>query len=162
MQPRIIICLGIAAAILSFPHTSEIKKPEPDPLIPQALASTTDEERPATITADPWSKVPPLLKRIAACESSYEHTPTAQPRQFEPNGKTVRYGRVDPDDTSAFQINLCGSNSPPLAALLARGSEPDVLPTEIGRWLTSPNTPPLGAGILYYLLPRRRSSSLGL
>src|SRR6476469_5060371 len=48
-------------------------------------------------------------------------------------------------------LNLFGSHSPPLAARLARVSEPDVWLTTTRERLTvsSPNTPPLGAGILY-------------
>src|SRR6476469_4309800 len=48
-------------------------------------------------------------------------------------------------------FNLFGSHSPPLAARLARVSEPDVWLTAGRERLTvsSPNTPPLGAGILY-------------
>lgn len=42
---------------------------------------------------------------MCACESSFEGTATGTPRQFEPDGKTVRYGRVDPDDRGMCQIN---------------------------------------------------------
>jgi len=49
-------------------------------------------------------------------------------------------------------LNLFGSHSPPLAASRARVSEPDVLLTAAQEQLTlsSRNTPPLGAGILYW------------
>src|SRR6476620_10900874 len=48
-------------------------------------------------------------------------------------------------------LNRFGSHSPPLAAPSARASEPDVRLTAARERLTlsSPNTPPLGAGILY-------------
>src|SRR3954454_11534146 len=49
-------------------------------------------------------------------------------------------------------LNPCGSHSPPLAALIARVSETDVLLTTGRRLAHLYNTPPLGAGILY---PRR-------
>jgi hypothetical protein len=47
-------------------------------------------------------------------------------------------------------MNPFGSHSPPLAALLARVSEPDVLLTTGWGLAHLRNTPPLGAGILYY------------
>jgi len=46
-------------------------------------------------------------------------------------------------------LNPCGSHSPPLAALIARVSETDVLLTTGRRLAHLYNTPPLGAGILY-------------
>ena len=46
-------------------------------------------------------------------------------------------------------VNPCGSHSPPLAALIARASETDVLLTTGWELAHLPNTPPLGAGILY-------------
>src|SRR3954454_7430428 len=59
-----------------------------------------------------------------------------------------------PDCAVIFRsLNLFGSHSPPLAASSARVSEPDVWLTAARERLTlsSPNTPPLGAGILYSL-----------
>src|SRR3954453_7968220 len=47
-------------------------------------------------------------------------------------------------------LNPCGSHSPPLAALIARVSETDVLLTTGRRLAHLYNTPPLGAGILYF------------
>src|SRR5690242_16818316 len=98
----------IAVLLISFSLPLPATEPSIPPLIPKALAATMTPERikaTSSIDVDPWDKVPTILKRIAACESSYEHKPTAQPRQFEPDGTTVRYGRVDHDDTGAFQIN---------------------------------------------------------
>ena len=46
-------------------------------------------------------------------------------------------------------MNRIGSHSPPLAALIARASETDVLLTTGWELAHLPNTPPLGAGILY-------------
>src|SRR3954471_5723598 len=46
-------------------------------------------------------------------------------------------------------LNPCGSHSPPLAALIARVSETDVLLTTGRRLDHLYNTPPLGAGVLY-------------
>src|SRR4051812_4591617 len=46
-------------------------------------------------------------------------------------------------------LNPCGSHSPPLAALIARVSETDVLLTTGRRLAHLYNTPPLGAGILF-------------
>jgi hypothetical protein len=43
-------------------------------------------------------------------------------------------------------LNPCGSHSPPLAALIARVSETDVLLTTGWRLAHLCNTPPLGAG----------------
>ena len=45
-----------------------------------------------------------------------------------------------------ISLNRFRLHSPPLAAFVARGSEPDVLLTQVGEWLTSPNTPPLEGG----------------
>src|SRR5438128_6706 len=55
-------------------------------------------------------------------------------------------------------MNLYGSHSPPLAASNARVSEPDVWLTAAREQLTvsSPNTPPLGAGILYLVMFEKR------
>src|SRR3954447_2660045 len=47
-------------------------------------------------------------------------------------------------------MNPCGSHSPPLAAFIARVSETDVLLTTGRRLAHLYNTPPLGAGILYF------------
>jgi hypothetical protein len=45
-----------------------------------------------------------------------------------------------------LEMNPCGSHSPPLAALIARASETDVLLTTGWELAHLPNTPPLGAG----------------
>jgi hypothetical protein len=49
-----------------------------------------------------------------------------------------------------FNLNPFGPHSPPLAALIARGSEPDVLLTQAGEWLTSPEYPAPWGGVLYF------------
>src|SRR4051812_20470295 len=53
-------------------------------------------------------------------------------------------------DSYITLLNPCGSHSPPLAALIARVSETDVLLTTGRRLAHLYNTPPLGAGILYF------------
>lgn len=53
-------------------------------------------------------KVPVLdntLKPVCACESSYEGGASGTPQQFEKDGVTVRYGRVNPADRGMCQIN---------------------------------------------------------
>jgi hypothetical protein len=57
------------------------------------------------------------------------------------------------------QVNHSGSHSPPLAALIARVSETNVLLTIGGRLAHLRNTPPLGAGILYCRLLRRNDGT---
>ena len=47
----------------------------------------------------------PALVPICACESSYEGTKEGNPQQFEPDGKTVRYGRENSSDRGMCQIN---------------------------------------------------------
>lgn len=47
----------------------------------------------------------PELVPICACESSFEGTKYGKPQQFEKDGVTVRYGRVDNDDRGMCQIN---------------------------------------------------------
>ena len=47
----------------------------------------------------------PELVPICSCESSYSGTKNDVPQQFEKDGKTVRYGRVEPDDRGMCQIN---------------------------------------------------------
>src|SRR4051794_34846727 len=72
---------------------------------------------------------------------------------------------LDSFDFAALpSLNPCGSHSPPLAALIARVSETDVLLTTGRRLAHLYNTPPLGAGILYCIVgplgfrQRRRSN----
>lgn len=43
------------------------------------------------------------LRRICACES--RGNPNAEPTHYEADGVTVRYGRVNPADRGACQIN---------------------------------------------------------
>lgn len=47
----------------------------------------------------------PDLIPVCSCESSYEGNSTSEPQQFEPDGKTVRYGRENPSDRGLCQIN---------------------------------------------------------
>jgi hypothetical protein len=53
-------------------------------------------------------------------------------------------------------FNPCGSHSPPLMALIACASETDVLLTTGWGLAHLPNTPSLGAGILYFGQSGRR------
>src|SRR3954447_12217332 len=65
---------------------------------------------------------------------------------LDPVGKLDQPGAPAGDPQ---MLNPCGSHSPPLAALIARVSETDVLLTTGRRLAHLYNTPPLGAGILY-------------
>src|SRR4051812_30201493 len=75
------------------------------------------------------------------------------------DGSGLACGRA----SDTVQVNRFGSHSPPLAASSARGSEPDVRLTAAPERLTvpSPNTPPLGAGVLYCPAARALAAPAG-
>lgn len=58
---------------------------------------------PLPVVHQPVTFVSPLLKRICSCESM--QGPNGTPQQFNADG-TVIYGKVNPQDTGACQINL--------------------------------------------------------
>jgi DNA-binding transcriptional LysR family regulator len=65
--------------------------------------------------------------------------------EFEKGGRELKV-RVE----GQLVFNRFGSHSPPLAALIARASETDVLLTQVGEWLTISRIPrPLGRGSLF-------------
>lgn len=65
-----------------------------------------EPEKPALAHPDaPVNVLRPELVPVCACESSYEGRSWGTPQQFEPDGKTVRYGRVDPQDRGMCQIS---------------------------------------------------------
>jgi len=59
---------------------------------------------PISHAVSPWvpPAVPAMLMRVGGCESA--GSPTATPRQFNPDGSVLR-GKINPHDIGEFQIN---------------------------------------------------------
>lgn len=61
-------------------------------------------EEPVVIVVEKVELRPELVP-ICACESSFEGNRYGTPQQFEKDGVTVRYGRVNPEDRGMCQLN---------------------------------------------------------
>ena len=102
MLQKIIVSLALISSFFIATSETEVVYEAPE-IIEEVMVM--DPPAPAIIQLVERVELYPDMVPICACESSYEGTRYGKPQQFEKDGVTVRYGRVNPDDRGMCQIN---------------------------------------------------------
>lgn len=105
MLHSIIVSLALIGSFFVATSETEVNYEAPETVIVEVEEVTViDPPAPAIIMPVEKVELYPEMVSICACESSFEGK-HGVPQQFERDGVTVRYGRVNPDDRGMCQLN---------------------------------------------------------
>ena len=95
LKIMLVVLLAGCLYVLNRPKVITVEKAHGEIL---ATSTVNDYE-------EALSRLNPALRPVCGCESSYDGTAEGEPQQFEIDGVTVRYGRINHSDRGMCQIN---------------------------------------------------------